>query len=118
MKKLRNSLKNPAVNRLLAILVFICFIVLLNWIVIFKLSEQEYFLKNFISLSKSTFFKRFSKGFLSIEIPSNISKEQQHDCDVILNTLMLGISDLNEGFSDFIELEVKWYVYKYSTFRP
>ena len=47
------------------------------------------------------------KGFLSIEIPSNISKEQQHDCDVILNTLMLGISDLNEGFSDFIELEVK-----------
>ena len=47
------------------------------------------------------------KGFLSIEIPSNITKEQQHDCDVILNTLMLGISDLNEGFSDFIELEVK-----------
>lgn len=47
------------------------------------------------------------RGYLSIEIPSGLSKETQHDVDVITNTMLLGISDLNEGFSDFIELEVK-----------
>ncbi len=46
-------------------------------------------------------------GFLSIEIPDDISADQQHDTDVILNTMLLGVSDLNEGFSDYIELEVK-----------
>lgn len=48
-----------------------------------------------------------SKGFLSFEIPSGLDKQTQHDVDVITSTMLLGISDLNEGFSDFIELEVK-----------
>ncbi len=47
------------------------------------------------------------RGFLSLEIPDNITPEQRHDSDVILNTMLCGISDLREGFSDFIELEVK-----------
>ena len=47
------------------------------------------------------------RGFLSIEIPQNLSAQSKHDVDVITNTMLLGISDLNEGFSDFIELEVK-----------
>ena len=50
-----------------------------------------------------------TRGYLSIEIPSGLDKETQHDVDVITSTMLLGISDLNEGFSDFIELEVKWY---------
>lgn len=58
------------------------------------------------------------RGFLSIELPNDLSKELQHDVDIITNTMLLGISDLHEGFSDFIELEVKWYVYEYSTVRP
>lgn len=48
-----------------------------------------------------------NRGFLSFEIPSNLDKSTQHDVDVITSTMLLGISDLNEGFSDFIELEVK-----------
>ena len=36
-----------------------------------------------------------------------LSKERRRDADMILNTLYLGIFDLHEGFSDFIELEVK-----------
>ena len=45
-------------------------------------------------------------GFLSIEIPSGLDENTQHDVDVITKTMLLGISDLNEGFSDYIELEV------------
>ena len=47
------------------------------------------------------------RGYLLIEIPDGLDKTTQHDVDVITSTLLLGISDLNEGFSDFIELEVK-----------
>lgn len=47
------------------------------------------------------------RGYLKCVLPDSLSPEQRHDADVILNTLYLGISDLYEGFSDFIELEVK-----------
>ena len=47
------------------------------------------------------------EGFLSLKIPENITDEQQHDADVILNTMLCGVQDLYEGYSDFIELEVK-----------
>ena len=47
------------------------------------------------------------RGYLSFEIPSNISQSQRHDVSVILNTMLCGISDLREGYSDFVELEVK-----------
>lgn len=47
------------------------------------------------------------RGYLCFTIPEGISKEEQDRCDIITNTMMLGICDLNEGFSDFIELEVK-----------
>ena len=47
------------------------------------------------------------KGYLFFEVPNDISSEQRHDCNVILNTMLCGISDLREGYSDFIELEVK-----------
>lgn len=47
------------------------------------------------------------KGFLSFEIPKDITAQQKHDVKVILDTMLCGICDLREGFSDFIELEVK-----------
>lgn len=47
------------------------------------------------------------KGFLSFEIPQGITSGQKHDAKVILDTMICGVSDLREGFSDFIELEVK-----------
>ncbi len=47
------------------------------------------------------------RGYLSFEVPNNISQEQKHDVSVILNTMLCGISDLREGYSDFVELEVK-----------
>lgn len=48
-----------------------------------------------------------NRGFLSVELPEQLSADARHDADVILNTMLLGISDLYEGYSDFIELEVK-----------
>ena len=47
------------------------------------------------------------RGYLSFEVPSNISQTQRHDVSVILNTMLCGISDLREGYPDFVELEVK-----------
>ena len=35
----------------------------------------------------------------------HMSKEEERDADVILTTMWLGLMDLHEGFSDFIELE-------------
>ncbi|MEG1612875.1 MAG: ribosomal-processing cysteine protease Prp [Clostridia bacterium] len=46
------------------------------------------------------------KGYFFMTLPENISKERRHDADMILETLLLGVADLNQGFSDFIELEV------------
>ncbi|MGD9901355.1 MAG: ribosomal-processing cysteine protease Prp [Spirochaetales bacterium] len=45
-------------------------------------------------------------GYIKISLPRELSKEQRHDCNLILNTMLIGISDLHEGYSDFIELEV------------
>ncbi len=53
-------------------------------------------------------FKRDDKiGYLHLKLPKNITEEQNEKAQVILKTLLLGISDLYEGYSDFIELEVK-----------
>ncbi len=49
---------------------------------------------------------REEDGYLKMTLPE-LSKERRHDADMILNTMFLGIFDLHEGFSDFIELEVK-----------
>ncbi len=50
---------------------------------------------------------REEEGYLKMVLPAKLSDRQAHDADVILSTLFLGVSDLYEGFSDFINLEVK-----------
>lgn len=47
------------------------------------------------------------RGYLKFSIPEGLDEVQEIQCDAILNTMLCGISDLHEGFSDFIELEVK-----------
>lgn len=44
---------------------------------------------------------------MEINLPNNLPSEKMHDAQVILETMLCGISDLHIGFSDFIELEVK-----------
>ncbi len=47
------------------------------------------------------------RGYLKATISKDLDKVTRHNCDLILNTMLLGIADLNEGFSNFVELEVK-----------
>jgi hypothetical protein len=47
------------------------------------------------------------RGWLKLTLPDNMTQTQAHDSEVILNTLLLGVTDLHESFSDFVELEVK-----------
>lgn len=46
------------------------------------------------------------RGYLKMEIPKGLSDLQQTKTDAILETMCLGIADLYEGYSDFIEMEV------------
>ena len=39
-------------------------------------------------------------------LPDNLSSSKRHDADIILNTMLCGVKDLHEGYSDFVELEV------------
>lgn len=47
------------------------------------------------------------RGFLSFEVPTNLDPQKRHDVSIILDTMLCGIADLREGYSDFIELEVE-----------
>ncbi len=46
-------------------------------------------------------------GYLKFTLPKNLSDEQNIQACAILDTMLCGISDLYESFSDYIELEVK-----------
>ena len=47
------------------------------------------------------------KGSLLLELPSDIGAAESHDCNVILETLLLSVSDIAKGYSEYIEVEVK-----------
>ena len=47
------------------------------------------------------------RGYLKFTLPENLDETQEIQACAILDTMLCGISDLYEGFSDYIELEVK-----------
>ena len=50
-------------------------------------------------------YKR-DKGILKIALPDGLDWDQRKAADIILETMLLGVADLHEGFSDFVELRV------------
>ena len=52
------------------------------------------------------FERRDEDGFLSFNLPE-LDNIARRDADMILDTMLLGISDLYDSFSDFIELIIK-----------
>ena len=44
-------------------------------------------------------------GSLEFKLPENLSEKDRFAADMILETMLCGIADLNEGFSKFIKLE-------------
>lgn len=51
--------------------------------------------------------RRDDEGYLKFSLPQDITEAESEKCETILQTMLCGVSDLNVGFSDFIELEVK-----------
>ena len=47
------------------------------------------------------------KGRLFLELPRDLGDGERHDCNVILETLLVSVSDLAKGYSEYIEVEVK-----------
>ena len=47
------------------------------------------------------------RGYLKFTLPEKLNEKQDIQACAILDTMVCGISDLYESFSDFIELEVK-----------
>ena len=47
------------------------------------------------------------RGSLLLALPKNLGEKAQHDCNVILQTLLVSVSDLQKGYSEYIEVEVK-----------
>ncbi len=60
-----------------------------------------------LMLAKVDALVKRDEGYLQIVVPDDLSDEKRRDCNLILNTAILGISDLREEYSDYIELEVK-----------
>lgn len=52
-----------------------------------------------------SFVKDDGKGWLEFTLPE-LDERRRHDADVILDTMLCGVSDLREAYSDFIDLEV------------
>lgn len=46
------------------------------------------------------------KGSLRFTLPKEISQEERHDADIVLNTMVCGIKDIYTEYSDYINLEV------------
>lgn len=46
-------------------------------------------------------------GYYKATISQDLDKATRHDCDMILETMLLGIKDYSEGLSKFVKLEVK-----------
>ena len=44
------------------------------------------------------------RGYLNMILPE-LDEASRHDADIILGTMLCGISDLHEGFSKYIKLE-------------
>ena len=47
------------------------------------------------------------RGYLKFTLPEKLGQKQDIQACAILDTMVCGMSDLYESFSDFIELEVK-----------
>ena len=46
-------------------------------------------------------------GYLKFSLNPNMTDSERDKCELILETMLCGISDLNIVYSDFMELEVK-----------
>lgn len=53
------------------------------------------------------FHRNEEEGSLTFTLPDGLNDRQRHDADVVLNTMLCGLSDLYQEYSDYLELEVE-----------
>jgi len=85
MRALRSYLKSPTVFRILTVLAFVCFVILLNWIIIFKISSELILTDSFYGMVNKPFKERFMLG----AIPFVFSKDSSNSLvDFLLNIII------------------------------
>ena len=42
------------------------------------------------------------KGYFKLELPACLTSPERHNCNMILDTMALGLADLSENYSDFV----------------
>jgi len=47
------------------------------------------------------------EGSLVMTLPKDMTDAERHDCKVILDTLYYSVQDIAQGYSEYIEVEVK-----------
>ena len=52
------------------------------------------------------FHRDEKNGILTFSLKGDLSEEKRHDADVILNTMVCGLSDFYTEYSDYMNLEV------------
>ena len=45
------------------------------------------------------------KAHFELKLPNDLTPVQRRDCNIILRTMLVGLGDLAENYSDFIELK-------------
>ncbi|MCM1043297.1 MAG: ribosomal-processing cysteine protease Prp [Corallococcus sp.] len=46
-------------------------------------------------------------GYLRFTLPDELTKEERHDADILLNSMIVSLDDFYTEYSDYINLEVK-----------
>lgn len=46
------------------------------------------------------------QGSLRFTLPDKLTREERHDADIVLNTMLAGLTDFYGEYSDYINLEV------------
>jgi uncharacterized protein YsxB (DUF464 family) len=60
-----------------------------------------------LNLKETKISRNDKKGYFLVELPSSLNSENLNAAQVIFNTMLAGLTDLSEGYSKFIKLEVK-----------
>ncbi len=51
------------------------------------------------------------RGYYKIDLPKDLADAKMHDSQILLKTLYLSVADLVQGYSRYIKLEERDYVY-------
>ncbi len=52
-----------------------------------------------------------NKGYLKLVTPKKISDKDIENCNLLFNVALVALKDLESGYSDYIKIEEKSYVY-------